>query len=357
MPDCAQPRKYSQYFFPISLAVFLLLLVIYAPSAVFPLILSATLAYILNPLVNYFEVRGIKRSYVVTGLYVIAGIFFALLVVLISNLVSFDVETFKTDWPQYFIKLEKIITDFNAKLVKIIPALSNLNLSDKAISYLLKIPDYAVKFLPSLVLLFIVPFITFFILLTGSSIFDYVLDHIPSKYVELVLHITTRIDESLGNYLRGIITEAFIIFLISFFGLFLLQINYFSFIAIIIGLSSLVPYLGAIIGAALASLVAYFQYQNLFIVLKVLIFFAGIRFFDDWFLQPYIMKRAVNLNPAVIIFALMAGAEIYGFWGVVFAIPVTCVAKEILQISLELQESEFSWKPKPEPTRISIPYT
>lgn len=357
MTDSSVQKKYTQYIFPASLLLFFLILVIYAKAAVFPLILSSTLAYILNPFVNYFEVRGIKRIYIVTGLYIIAGIFFALLIFLISNFMSFDIETFKTDWPQYFVKIEKIISDFNSKLVKILPALSGLNLSDKIISYLLKIPDYAVKFLPSLILVFIVPFITFFMLLSGSSIFDYVLDHVPSKNVELLLHITTRIDESLGNYLRGIITEAFVVFLIAFLGLFLMQINYFSFIAIMVGLSSLVPYMGAIVGASLASLVAYFQYQSVFVVLKVLIFFGAIRFFDDWFLQPYVMRRAVNLNPAVIIFALMAGAEIYGFWGVVFAIPVTCVIKEVLQISLELQESEFSWKPKPEPARISIPYT
>lgn len=357
MPECSQSRKYSQYIFPLVLAGFILLLTIYAGKAVFPLILSATLAYILNPIVNYFEVRGIKRSYVVAGLYIVAGVFFALLVFLILNLMSFDVENFKTSWPGYFVEIERAITDFNTKLVKLVPFLSGMNLSDKIISYLLRVPDYLMKFLPSLVLLFIVPFITFFILLGGSSIFDYILDHIPSRYVEIVLHITSRIDESLGNYLRGILTEAFIIFLISFFGLFLLQINYFTFIAIIIGLSSLVPYVGAFVGAALASIVAYFQYQSVFMVFKVILFFIAIRFFDDWFLQPYIMKRAVNLGPAVIIFALMAGAEIYGFWGVVFAIPVTCVIKEILLISMELQESEFSWKPKPEPTRISIPYT
>ena len=92
-------------------------------------------------------------------------------------------------------------------------------------------------------------------------------------------------------------------------------------------------------------------------IIKIMIFFTGIRFFDDWVLQPYIMKKAVELSPAIILLALMAGAEIGGMWGVVFSIPVTCIVKEILQIAVELQETEFRWKPKPEPTRISIPYT
>jgi len=275
----------------------------------------------------------------------------------VVNFMSFDIETFKVAWPNYYLKIQKVIGEMSSKLSKYIPFLSGINIEGKVSGYILSVPDHVVSFLPSLALLFIIPFVTFFVLLGGSSVFDYFLDHIPGKYVELSLHITTRIDESLGNYLRGILTEAFIIFLISFFGLFLLNIDYFSFIAILIGFSSLVPYLGAFVGAGVSSIMAYFQYQNLMIVLKVLVLFAGIRFFDDWFLQPYIMKRAVKLSPALIIFALMAGAELGGFWGIVFAIPVTCIIKEVLLISLELQETEFAWKPKPEPTRISIPYT
>jgi putative permease len=128
-------------------------------------------------------------------------------------------------------------------------------------------------------------------------------------------------------------------------------------IAIIIGISSLVPYLGAIVGAVLSSIVAYLQFGTFLPIFKILLFFACIRFFDDWFLQPYIMKKAVKLNPAIILLALMAGWELGGIWGVIFSIPVTCIIKEILQIAVELQETEFRWKPKPEPTRISIPYT
>ena len=69
------------------------------------------------------------------------------------------------------------------------------------------------------------------------------------------------------------------------------------------------------------------------------------------------MKKAVELNPALVVFSLMAGWEAAGFWGIVFSIPVTCILKELLFISVEIQETEFSWKPKPQPMRTSIPYT
>ncbi|MCK5105988.1 MAG: AI-2E family transporter, partial [Elusimicrobiales bacterium] len=270
--------------------------------------------------------------------------------------ISCEIETFQRHWPIYVQEIHIYLTGINEKLLKSYPMVANFNLNDKLSIIIQEIPKIILGIMPALTLLFVVPFVTFFMLLGGPEIMDYVLDHIPSKYVELSLHITSRIDDSLGNYMRGILTEAFIIFSIAFVGLMIMDLNYAAVIAIIIGISSLVPYLGAIVGALISSVVAYFQFGG-FMVINILIFFACIRFVDDWFLQPYIMKKAVKLNPAIVIFALMAGWELGGIWGVIFSIPVTCILKETLKLAIELQETEFMWKPKPHTTRISIPYT
>jgi predicted PurR-regulated permease PerM len=104
-----------------------------------------------------------------------------------------------------------------------------------------------------------------------------------------------------------------------------MRIEYFSILAFLSGISPVVPYLGAFVAGVLSAIFAYIQYSDVYVVLKVLLFFIGIRFFDDWFLQPYIMKKNVNINPAVVVLSLMAGGEIAGFWGVVFAVPVVCI--------------------------------
>jgi predicted PurR-regulated permease PerM len=64
----------------------------------------------------------------------------------------------------------------------------------------------------------------------------------------------------------------------------------------------------------------------------------------------------VHIHPIIIVFALTAGGELFGVWGVVFAMPAACIIKVILSITIELHRSEFDWKPKPQPTRISIAY-
>jgi len=350
-------KSYAQFVLPVVIGVAAFYFIVAAKGALFPFVLSAALAYILNPLISYFEVRGFKRSYAVAALYITAGAVVFLGVWLLFHFLSAELQDLQQSWPTYAERLQAYVTNLNTKMVKTYPVLSKLGLDAKLQHLLELVPKLLLSLLPALTLLFIVPFITFFMLAGGSGMIDYLLDHLPARHSELILHIASRIDGSLGNYLRGILTEAFVIFLIAFTGLLLLGLNYAAVIAVIIGISSLVPYLGAMVGAVLSSIVAYLQFGSIVPILKILAFFTGIRFFDDWFLQPYIMKKAVDLNPAVILLALMAGGEIGGIWGIVFSIPVTCILKEILQIAIELQETEFRWKPKPEPTRISIPYT
>ncbi|MDD5208204.1 MAG: AI-2E family transporter [Elusimicrobiales bacterium] len=349
--------SYAQFILPVSIGLAAVYFIVLAKAAIFPFILSAALAYVLSPIIKYFEVRGIKRTYAVAGLYLGAGALIFIIVYVLMSLLSVELESLKQDWPSYAGRFQAFVMKFNTKLVKDYPFLSSLRLEQKLDHLLELVPQLILSVLPMMTLLFIVPFITFFMLVGGAGILDYLVDHLPARHAEIIHHIASRIDGSLGNYLRGILTEAFVIFLITFTGLLLMNLNYAAVIAITIGLSSLVPYLGAIVGAVLSSIVAYLQFGALLPIIKLLAFFTGIRFFDDWFLQPYIMKKAVDLNPAIILLALMAGAEIGGIWGVIFSIPVTCIIKEIMQIAIELQETEFRWKPKPEPTRVSIPYT
>ena len=358
MTEITVPKKnYREFIIPALIALAFVYLLTLAKGAVFPFILSAALAYILNPIINYFEVRGIKRVYAVTGLYLTFGALVFIIIYLLFHFLSFEIASLQQSWPSYADRIQTAVLNLNSKLVRNYPLMAGLKLTEKLTHILEIVPQFLVTLLPALTLLFVVPFITFFILLGGSGIIDYIIDHVPSRHAEIILHIASRIDASLGNYLRGILTEAFIIFLIAFTGLIVMDLNYSAFIAILIGVSSLIPYVGAFLGAVVSSIVAYFQFGTMLPILKILVFFAGIRFLDDWVLQPYIMKKAVKLNPAIVLFALLAGWELGGIWGIIFAIPVTCIIKEIIQIGVELQETEFRWKPKAEPTRISIPYT
>lgn len=348
---------YAQFIIPVFILSVLIYLVTITRESLLPFILSAALAYVLNPLVKYFVVRGFKRYFVVICLYIVFAILIFIAGYIFVNFISSQFLSFYENWPEYMEKIKVLAQDINDKVVGRYPFLAQLHLQQKLVPVITAIPQYVIGALPALSFLFLVPFISFFMLVGGDYAVKYFLDHIPSRRTELIMHVMSRIDISLGNYLRGVLTEAFLLSLIAMLGLTLMNINYAAVLAIIIGLSAMIPYLGAFVGAVIASIVAYVQFGAFMPVLKIILFFVGIRFFDDWFMQPYIMKKAVELNPALIVFALMAGWEVAGFWGIVFSIPVTCILKELLFISIEVQEAEFSWKPQPQPVRTSIPYT
>lgn len=329
----------------------------YAKKTFFTLILSIAFSYLLNPVIRFFEVRGIKRVYIVSMIYLTIGILFLSLIIIISNLASIDITLFINNWPDYYARFESIFTSIVKKMIKVFPFLSQLKLDEKILGFLVLIPSYVISFLPSLMFVFIIPFISFFILIKGDEILDFISNNIPSRYVETLYHIISRIDFSLGSYIRGVLTDAFVIFLISFFGLFIMGINYFSIIAVIVGISAIIPYLGAFVGAFVSSIMAYLQYNEIYAVVKVIIFFVGIRFFDDWFLQPYIMNKNINLNPAVVVLSIMAGGEIAGIWGVIFAVPLVCILRELISIAFELQKSKLWERTEPEIVKINIPYT
>ena len=296
MPEAIPAKRTAREFvIPALIVLGFAYLLVLAKGAVLPFLLSAALAYVLNPIIRYFEVRGIKRIYAVTGLYLTVGVLISVVIYLLLSFLSLELESLRQSWPGYVTRIEDAVLNLNTKLVRNYQFLSGLDLTKKLGHQLEAVPQYLVAFLPAITLSFVVPFVTFFILLGGPTLIDYLLDHLPSKHVEIILHITSRIDASLGNYLRGILTEAFIIFVLAFFGLLAIGLNYAIVIAILIGFSGMVPYAGAFVGAVLSSVVAYFQFGTLLPIIKILLFFGALRFLDDWVLQPYIMKKAVEL--------------------------------------------------------------
>jgi predicted PurR-regulated permease PerM len=337
-------------------------LMVSASAAFFPLVLSVALAYLINPLVVFFESRGFKRLHVVAGIYIVAGAVAVFALYSLYGLMMREVQLFQDEWPVYLDKIKTLAAGLETR-ISTNTALPHdmvagwMSLAGQRVAgFAESVPLLAVRIMPGLTMMMLVPFITFFLLIDGGKMLDAFLDLLPSRHVEMMLHVLSEVDQSLGNYLRGILVEATILFALALVGLTWLNIEYAGVIAVIMGLSSLIPYVGPLVGAVLGGTAAFIQFSAVMPVLQVLGLFVSLRFIDDWLLQPFILERAVKVHPVVIVFSLLAGAEMFGIWGVIFAMPATCVLKVFLNIAIELHRTEFNWKPRPEPTRISIPY-
>ncbi len=142
----------------------------------------------------------------------------------------------------------------------------------------------------------------------------------------------------------------------SYVGLHFLAVDYALGIATLAGIASFIPYVGAILGMVVGALVAFFQYKNFAIPLQVVILFVGIRLADETLLAPLVSKHAINLHPLVFLLAMMVGGKIFGFVGLLFAVPAACVAKALIIVAWGWYVTEAQIEPRESVAGSEIPY-
>ncbi len=308
-----------------------------------PFILAAVLAYLLNPLVRFFEVRGLRRQPVVIVLYVTLMTLFALFAYKLATVAGLEAEKATRNMPLYVQKGSEAFAHWqaNTKLDRTLVDYVALHGRQWPGQILGRMPSFAMGIFPILEIVFLVPFIGFFLIQEGPRFRDLVLKWVPSAYVEMVLGLLVEIDNSLGKYVRGVCLEALLVGSIALAGFWVIELDYAVQIAMLVGFVNIVPYLGPVVGAILGSGVALFQWGTFLGVLKVLAVCGTVRFIEDWFIQPLVMRKAVRLHPVLIIFSLMAGAKLFGFWGILFAIPVASMVKVLLEVLLPWYRAQY----------------
>lgn len=302
-------------------------------AALVPFLLSFALAYLANPLIALFETRGLRRDHGVLALYTVIASAISLAANSVLPAIASELALLQTQVPMYLRLAQDHLVHIQSQVAHRLPYGRSLvegyslRMYEPLMGHLQHLPGYLLSLVPLLSLLFLVPFITFYILMDTSRLIQRAIQACPSRYVEQALHLVCEIDESLGNYLRGIVIEGLAIASVAFAGLTLLGVDYALAIATLSGLVSFVPYAGPALGMTVGGLVAGFQYKSIAAGLKVAALFAGIRLADDLFLQPVISRHSVHLHPLAYLLALMIGAETFGFAGLLFAVPAACVLK------------------------------
>ncbi len=315
-------------------------------EALTPFLLAAAFAYVLNPVVSYFEARGLRRSHLVVAGYALALALSLVAYAGLKSMILSETELFQSRAPGYLSQVQKLVYAQQVQLAKKLPLPPKItehaleSALSGALHALQELPAHFFALLPLLAHALLVPFIGFFFLLDAPDGVTAAIQILPSRYVEQAIHLLSEIDSALGNYLRGILIVAAAITLISFVSLVIMGIDNAIVIAVLSGASSFVPYLGAIVGALVGGGMAFYQFGTLSAAMKVVALFVGIRLADEIFLQPVIAKHSVHLHPMVFLLALVLGGEMFGFIGLVFAIPAACILKALVSVAWSWYSSE-----------------
>ncbi|MCX7875871.1 MAG: AI-2E family transporter [Melioribacteraceae bacterium] len=333
-------EKKKNYFWLLSSLISITLIVIsfvFLKNSLVILITSILIAFIFKPIVDFLEKKKVPRSISVLLIFFICFlVLFLSLYFLIPQLINqFNhlLENLSEE------KIRLLLANIEKSLTSKFPFLTQIDLTGQLakllnnllISVTNNISKLFMNLFSFIALLFIIPFITFFLLKDSKILVEGFLNLVPKKYFELAKYVVPKTTHQLSRYVRGWILDAFIVGLFIGIGLSILGINNSISIGFIAGVGHLIPYFGPIIGGIPALIISLIQYENFSMLPALIILFTIVYSFDNGFIQPKIFSKSTDLHPVVIIFLILIGNELLGLLGMLIAIPSTTVIKTIIK--------------------------
>lgn len=301
-----------------------------------PFVLAALLAYLFNPAVNRLVEWHLPRIIAVTIVFIIViliflGFFFLFIPVLEQQIAAFAkvlpainhwFTTVVWPWIQNYFPIKN---EFNFDhLQKVI--LQNLQTGSGIFKKVLTTLSHSgfalVEFITNLLLTFVV---AFYLLCDWQKVTQKSAQLLPRKSENHILKMLNECGEVLSAFFRGQFLVMIVLGLIYAVGLWIIGLNIGILIGVISGLLSIVPYLGFICGILTALLAAFIQFHTWTALLWVAIVFGIGELAESFILIPWFVGDRVGLHPVAVIFALMAGGRLFGFVGVLLAVPVAAV--------------------------------
>lgn len=179
--------------------------------------------------------------------------------------------------------------------------------------------------------LLLVPLVTFYLLRDWQPLLARLHELVPRRVEPEVVKLTQAVDEVLGAFFRGQLLVMLALSTVYIAGLWLVGLDLALLIGLLAGLVSFVPYLGLIIGVLAAGIAAALQFQEFMPLLYVLAVFGVAQMLESMVLTPWLLGERIGLHPVAVIFAVMAGGQLFGFLGVLLALPVAAVVVVLLR--------------------------
>lgn len=323
----------SQFFWLIPLAALLWLLYLLGPILA-PFMFAAILAYICNPMVGWLEKKRIPRSVgAAAALLLLIGAFVGLVLIL-APLVQREIQLFIGHIPAYldWLKLNAmpwLQTNFGIDI-----AIDADEVKAFLVSHMQNARDIAAHLLPSLKTdslallgvaanILLVPVVFFYVLRDWGGMLTRIERLIPRRWHALTTQIVGEIDGVLSEFLRGQISVMLLMSLYYVVALHLAGLEFALPIGLVTGLLVFIPYLGIAVGIILALVATLMQFQGFGGLLPVLIAFGIGQALEGMAVTPLLVGERIGLHPVAVIFALLAFGQLFGFFGVLLALPAS----------------------------------
>lgn len=328
-----------------------------------PVLAALVVAYVLAPVMDRMQrwripsvVSASILSLLFLGLLLIIGLVFFPFMWSQLMMLTGEIPKMLTDMQVSITRLSERFPDImdEEQLSQWVQQLNLTSLGNQAAAQLPRLVGYSLSTLPNvitvLVYLLIVPLLVFFMLKDRRKLWQATQQLLPMKR-RMLNTIGSEMNQQIANYIRGKVIEIIIVGAVSFVTFQIIGVNYSALLAVMVGLSVLIPYIGATVATIPVALIALFQFGISAEFYTVIIAYLIIQFLDGNVLVPLLFSEVVNLHPVSIIVAVFFFGGIWGFWGVFFAIPLATLIKAV--VNAWPRAPEVGWPTHSEPVVAS----
>jgi predicted PurR-regulated permease PerM len=308
-----------------------------------PFAIAAMLAYLGDPLVDRLQSRGLNRGAAVSIVFAAMTLLLLLLPLILIPLLNTQIETLIEKLPQYIGWIRERLMPLLVERLGVDPEILGTDqivdmlkahwqqAGGLAATVLKWVSQSGLAIIGVVMSLLLIPVVTFYFLRDWDQMILHVRELLPRTVESRVVELARQSDAVLSAFLRGQIAVMLALGLIYSIGLWMAGLKLAFLIGMGAGLLSFVPYLGSILGVGGAIIAALVEHRDLIHVVYVLIVFGVGQTLEGFVLTPWLVGDRIGLHPVAVIFAILAGGQLFGFIGVLLALPVTAVLMVILR--------------------------
>ena len=313
-------------------AVILGLLLWFLGNTLLPFILGGAVAYCLDPVADRLQRFGLSRLVSTTVITLVAMLAFVLAILLITPLLIEQSFALFNTAPAITAEVWSFLTthfpdllDDSSTMRRSLTSLGE-TIQSRGADLVNGLASSVNSVVNILVLIVIAPIVSFYLLLDWDNLVAKIDELVPRDHVENVRHLGSQIDATLASFIRGQGTVCFIQGFYYAIALMLAGLNYGVVVGFLAGLISFIPYVGALVGGGLALGLALFQFWGDWTSISIIavIFMVG-QVLEGNFLTPKLVGDSVGLHPVWLIFALSVFGSLFGFVGMLVAVPIAAI--------------------------------
>lgn len=310
-------------------------------DVILPFVLGGAIAYCLDPVADRLQKMGLSRILSVTVITLVAFLTFILLVLLVIPTLVAQIGGLIEAAPG---APDKIRAFFAANFPALLDEQSTIyqqlvkigdTIQSKGGEVLNRLLTSAAGFLNVLVLLVVVPVVAFYLLLDWDNMVARIDELLPREHANTIRGIAHEIDKTLASFIRGQGTVCLIMGVFYAAGLMTVGLNFGLVVGSFAGLITFIPYVGALVGGALAIGLAIFQFWGDWVWLAAVagIFALG-QFLEGNIITPKLVGESIGLHPVWLIFALSVFGALFGFVGMLVAVPVAAMIGVLIRFGI-----------------------